>query len=65
MELMPDDFIFMDDNAPIHRLHGVSEVLEECEVECIDWWPPFSSDFNPIENLWAFLKEKIRKKIQT
>ena len=25
-------------------------------------WPPFSPDVNPIENLWAILKSKIREK---
>lgn len=52
----------MQDNAPTHTAHRVRNWLREFAlgtgVDIMDW-PPYSPDLNPIENVWALLKEKI------
>lgn len=54
--------IFMQDNASTHTAHSVQNWLrefgQENGVHFLDW-PPYSPDLNPIENVWALLKEKI------
>jgi transposase len=49
---------FMHDNAPGHRAR---ETLEECRERGIQpiFWPPFSSDLNPIETVWNRMKDFI------
>lgn len=55
--LQPGD-IFMHDNAPVHTTGAVQATLDELGVEVMIW-PPHSPDLNPIENLWALMKQKI------
>ena len=52
------DYIFMQDNAPIHRSTSTKSWLEANEVKTLDW-PPLSPDLNPIENLWGYLSRKV------
>ncbi|KAL8300796.1 hypothetical protein RB597_005700 [Gaeumannomyces tritici] len=58
--LLDFDTIFMQDNAPIHKARATLEFLFELGVKLLQW-PPYSPDFNPIENLWAILKDKLQK----
>lgn len=55
--LAPDD-IFMHDNASSHIAHVVRHLLQQLGVTVMIW-PPYSPDFNPIENLWASMKAEI------
>lgn len=58
--LTPGDVIVLD-NASFHR----SQVIEElaAEVGCEIWYlPPYSPDFNAVENWWFVLKNWMRQR---
>lgn len=55
------DFVFQQDNAPCHKSRDIRKFFEENQMTVMDW-PPYSPDLNPIENLWAILKSKLRQK---
>jgi transposase len=57
--LQHGDAIFQHDNAPAHRAHTVVEFLENSQVETLPW-PAQSPDLNIIENIWGFMKAKLR-----
>ena len=48
--ILEHDSVFMQDNAPIHKAHKVTEFFAEMGIEVMPW-PPYSPDLNPIENL--------------
>lgn len=50
----------MQDNVSIHTAKKVKKWFEDEEVELLEW-PPYSSDLNPIEHLWAQLKQWINE----
>ena len=41
------------------RLAGVREAVEAVGAR-LRYLPPYSADFNPIENLWSKVKQKLR-----
>lgn len=53
-----EDWEFMYDGAGPHRGLIVREILGEMQIRVMNW-PPYSSDLNPIENLWALIKAEI------
>ena len=53
--LIGDDFVFQQDNAPIHTSRSTRQWLRQHDVTLLDW-PPKSPDANPIESLWHELK---------
>ena len=57
--LVPGDFVVMD-NLPAHRRAGVREAIEAAGAQ-LCFLPPYSPDFNPIENAFAKLKAHLRK----
>lgn len=57
--LSPGDVVIMD-NLPAHRVAGVREAIEEKGARLL-FLPPYSPDFNPIENAFAKLKSLLRK----
>lgn len=57
--LTPGDVVIMD-NLPAHKAAGVRETIEAAGASLL-YLPPYSPDFNPIENAFAKLKAMIRK----
>ncbi len=57
--LKPGDFVVMD-NLSSHKVAGVREAIEAVGARVV-YLPPYSPDFNPIEQVFAKLKALLRK----
>jgi transposase len=57
--LRPGNIVIMD-NLPAHRRSGVRAAIEATGATLL-YLPPYSPDFNPIENAFAKLKALLRK----
>jgi transposase len=57
--LRPGDVVVMD-NLPAHKRSGVRVTIEAAGAT-LRYLPPYSPDFNPIENAFAKLKALLRK----
>ena len=57
--LTPGDIVIMD-NLPAHKVAGVRETIEAVGARLV-YLPPYSPDFNPIEQFFAKLKALLRK----
>ena len=55
-----DDYIFQEDNAPIHTARVAKRWKEDNDITNLPW-PAQSPDLNPIENIWDELDRKVRK----
>ena len=60
--LSPGDIVIMD-NLPAHKASGVREAIEGLGAE-LRFLPPYSPDFNPIENAFAKLKALLRARAE-
>jgi transposase len=60
--LKPDDIVVMD-NLPAHKAAGVREAIERSGAT-LSFLPPYSPDFNPIENAFAKLKTLLRARAE-
>ena len=59
-EINESDIIQLQfDNAKYHWTLEAFQFYYENEIRLIDW-PPYSPDLNPIENICAIMKSKIR-----
>lgn len=58
-ELRPGQVVVMD-NYCIHKTAKTYEIIEKAGCKIL-FLPPYSPDLNPIENLWAITKTKIKK----
>ena len=58
-ELRPGDIVIMDDLSS-HKGQRVRELIEAAGAE-LNYLPPYSPDFNPIEKAFAKLKALLRK----
>ena len=54
-----ENFIWMQDNAPSHMAYDAIMWLHQNIPSMLDW-PPRSPDLNPIEQLWNYIKRKIK-----
>ena len=57
---LPDNFIWMHDNAPPHVAMKTKEYLEWKGITSMEW-PPMSPDLNLIENVWSLLQKEVYK----
>ena len=52
--LPPGDWVIMD-NLATHKVAGVRKTIEVVGTNLL-YLPPYSPDFNPIENMWSKIK---------
>jgi transposase len=52
------DVVLMD-NLGAHKDGRVRNLIEQCGAT-LEFLPPYSYDFNPIESAWALIKKRIR-----
>lgn len=57
--LEPGDIVIMD-NLPAHKSLRVTQAIEGIGCSLV-YLPPYSPDFNPIENMWSKVKASMRK----
>lgn len=57
-QLRCGDIVIMDNLSP-HKMPGVKEIIEAVGATTL-YLPPYSPDFNPIENMWSKLKTHLR-----
>jgi transposase len=60
--LAPGDVVVMD-NLPAHKAAGVRDAIEAAGASLL-YLPPYSPDFNPIENAFSKLKAMLRAKAE-
>ena len=56
--LHPGDVVIMD-NLSSHKAVGIREAIESAGASVL-YLPPYSPDFNPIENMWSKIKRALR-----
>jgi len=54
--------ILQEDNAPIHKSNIANQIKEELSLTTLDW-PPCSPDLNPIEGIWSYWKDQVRRRL--
>ena len=57
--LCPGDILIMD-NLPAHKSPRITLAVERAGCSLV-YLPPYSPDFNPIENMWSKVKAYLRK----
>ena len=57
-------WVFQQDNDLKHTSQDVRHDLDDHLPSQVLPWPSYSSDLNPIENVWTVLKEKVEKNIK-
>ena len=56
--LQPGEVVILD-NLPAHKVAGVRALIEARGAYLL-YLPPYSPDFNPIEQAWSKIKESLR-----
>lgn len=58
--LQRDDVVILD-NLSTHKVAGVREAIAAVGAR-LEYLPPYSPDFNPIENLWSKVKQGMKSR---
>lgn len=58
-EMAPDSTVVAD-NLPAHKVAGIRTCLEDAGMGLL-YLPPYSPDFNPIEQVFAKIKKLLRR----
>lgn len=58
--LRRDDVVILD-NLATHKVAGVQEAIAAAGAR-LEYLPPYSPDFNPIENLWSKVKQALKSR---
>ncbi len=53
------DIVVMD-NLSSHKVAGIEELIVQTGAR-LEYLPPYSPDFNPVENMWSKVKSFLRK----
>lgn len=56
---VPKGSVLVLDNARIHHGKGLVEMVEKAGCWLL-YLPPYSPDYNPIELVWSWLKDRVR-----
>lgn len=59
-QIRPGDILILD-NLQTHKVRGVVEALAEREARVL-YLPPYSPDFNPIEQVFSKVKNELRRR---
>ena len=59
-----DQWIFQDDNAPVHQSIQTISWKNENRINCLQW-PSQSPDLNIIENIWRYIKIRLQQEQHT
>jgi transposase len=58
--LVPGDIVVMD-NLAVHKVAGIAQAIQARGAH-VQYLPPYSPDFNPIEQGWSKLKTALRQR---
>lgn len=61
---LPSDAVIVMDNASFHRKPQLTCLAQKYGFRLI-FLPPYSPEFNPIENFWAWLKRYLRSALSS
>src|SRR5450432_4522808 len=59
-QLRSGDVVVMD-NLPAHKSAAIGKAIEAVGAR-LEYLPPYSPDFNPIENLWSKVKQGLKSR---
>ena len=57
-----NNYLFQDDNAPVHRAALTRQYCARNGLKCMSW-PSQSPDLNIIENVWLYIKRKLHARV--
>lgn len=52
------DFVFQEDNSPVHKSKIVREFFDKSNIAILDW-PAKSPDISIIEDVWRYISDKV------
>ena len=61
---LPPSTVVVMDNASFHRKARLTYVAQKHGFRLF-FLPPYSPEFNPIENFWAWLKHRLRSSLSS